>query len=42
VVNIARLAVITISIFAFSRSVERRNEEDTAKVKTNAPKRGGF
>ena len=39
---IALFAIITISIIAFSRMIERRNEEDVAKIGNNIPKRGGF
>ena len=39
---IVLFAVITIAILAFSRAIDRRNEEDAAKVGTNEPKRGGF
>ena len=39
---IAFSAIIIISVFAFSRGIERRNEEDVEKVGTTEPKRGGF
>ena len=39
---IALFAIITISIFACSRGVARRNEIDMTKIGMNEPKRGGF
>jgi len=39
---IALFAIITISIFAYSCGIERRNEEDMKKIGTNKPKRGEF
>jgi len=39
---ITLFAIITITIFSFSRGIERRNEEDIKKIGSNEPKRGGF
>ena len=39
---IALFAIITIAIFASSRTIERRSEEDMKKVGTTEAKRGGF
>jgi Na+/proline symporter len=39
---IALFAIVAISVFAFSRMIEHRSEEDTLKVGSNEPKRGGF
>jgi hypothetical protein len=34
--------IVTISVSAYSRGIERRNQEDIKKVGTGEPKRGGF
>jgi len=39
---ISLFVIVTIALFAFSRSINRRNAIDIAKVGTNEPKRGGF
>lgn len=39
---IAVFAIITISVFAWSRSVAQRNLADMEKVGTSEPKRGGL
>ena len=35
-------SIITILVLAFSKSTQRRNEEDMKKVGVSEPKRGGF
>ena len=39
---IAFFTIIMISVFAFSRGIERRNKEDITKIGTTEAKRGGF
>jgi len=39
---ISLFAIVTISLFAFNNSINRRNAEDAAKVGVKEPKRGGI
>ena len=39
---ISLFAIVTISLFAFNSSINRRNAEDVAKVDAKEPKRGGI